>query len=73
MRQAYHPNAALHSHPLLKLHSLPAGHYCFDARYALQAVKSAAYMSQCMGVLKSHVQRECLCWLMILLPVQMGS
>ena len=43
----------------VKLHSLPAGQYCFDARCTLQAVKSAAYMSQCTGVLKPGAQCEC--------------
>ena len=73
VRQAYYADTALHRHFLVKLGSLPAGQHCSDARYTLQAVKSAAYMSQCVGVLKPRVQCECLCWLMILLPVQMGS
>ncbi len=59
MRQAYHPDPALHSHPLVELPSLPAGQYCFDARYTVQAIKSAAYIIQCMGALKPHVQCEC--------------
>ncbi len=73
VRQAHDPAIALHWHPLVKLGSLPEGQYFFDARYTLQAVKSAAYMSQWVGVLKPHVQCECLWWLMILLLVQMGS
>lgn len=60
MRHAYHPDPALHSHPLVKLHSLPARQSCFDARYTLQATNSTAYMTQCMGFLKPRVQCECL-------------